>query len=134
MKKNEKVPPKLWYFLNEDKNVVPFTGTYAELEEMLGEGANKRVREDDVGEYWVSTVFLHVDYPGDMFFETMVFGHKEDGEIDFREQYCDRYRTWDEAVEGHNRTVEALKRGELDLYGHENDDAEDDLSKLSEGS
>lgn len=49
----------------------------------------------------VSTVFLSVDHAHDgapVLFETVIFGGPLNGE-----QW--RYRTWDEAVEGHRRAV-----------------------------
>ena len=61
---------------------------------------NRRVAATDVGEYWISTVFLGIDhnYTPDgppLLFETMV---KKNGNfLDYRV----RYVTWDEAVEGH---------------------------------
>ena len=51
----------------------------------------------------VSTVFLGLDHgfgaEEPVLFETMIFG----GEYD---EYCERYCTWDEAVEGHAKAVE----------------------------
>jgi len=51
---------------------------------------------------FISTVFLLVDHSfdhcGPVLFETMVFGGEADGE-----QW--RYRTWDEAVEGHESAI-----------------------------
>jgi len=67
----------------------------------------KRVAADNVGEAWVSTVFLvlnHswiVDGPP-LIFETMVFDGPHDG-------FCDRYSTWDEAAAGHARVVANLQ-------------------------
>jgi hypothetical protein len=64
----------------------------------------RRVALTVVGKVTVSTMFLGVDYGwGDkrLLFETMVFGGDDD--------HCERYSTWDEALEGHNKTVEMLK-------------------------
>lgn len=74
---------------------------------------NRRVAEtildldDDVR---VSTVFLGIDHswagPPPIVFETMIFGGKHD-------QYQDRYSTWKQAEEGHERAVKIAK-GEMD--------------------
>jgi hypothetical protein len=62
--------------------------------------------EDDVS---VSTVWLGMDHGHDggvpVIFETMVFGGDHDN-------YCERYTAETEAYAGHNRVVEALKKGE----------------------
>ena len=55
----------------------------------------------------ISTIFLGIDHAfggetGPILFETMVFGGKHD-------QYQDRYRTWDEAVNAHKNIVEMVK-------------------------
>jgi len=77
---------------------------------MWFETADRRVANDHVGDKRVSTVFLGIDHNfGDegppLLFETMVFG-----EGSFSEQACDRYSTWEEAVEGHARMVDSLKQ------------------------
>ena len=38
-------------------------------------------------------------------FETMVFGKDKNGKCDYRDQECERYTTWDEAIKGHNKMV-----------------------------
>lgn len=66
----------------------------------------RKVAHDMVGEARVSTVFLGLDHNWDegepILFETMVFSGKRDGEME-------RYSTWDEAIDGHNRIVESLR-------------------------
>lgn len=59
---------------------------------------NRTVAWDEVDGRIVSTVCLPFALDGPMF-ETMVFG----------EEICKRYRTVEEAREGHRRTVEDLK-------------------------
>lgn len=53
----------------------------------------------------ISTVFLGLDHNfgagNPLWFETMIFPSDSWGEID-----CDRYETYDEALEGHKRMVE----------------------------
>lgn len=58
------------------------------------------------GDVRISTVFLGLDHSfgmGDtpILFETMIFGLKD--------EYCERYSTWDEAEAGHRVAVEFAK-------------------------
>jgi len=71
----------------------------------------KILRQEDVGDYWVSTVWIgidhglhrvHPDYPL-MIFETMVF-KGEESDLD-----CERYSTEAEALAGHERMVEKVR-------------------------
>jgi hypothetical protein len=66
------------------------------------------VKETDLPDYWVSTVFLGLDHQyGDgppLVFETMVFNRT--GESDL----CQRYSSWDDAVTGHDAVVSRLTR------------------------
>lgn len=63
----------------------------------------KIVKQENVGGFHVSTVFLGLDHAWGggtpLLFETMVFGGPGD-------QSQDRYSTWDEAMAGHIATVE----------------------------
>lgn len=67
-----------------------------------------RIGSDHVGDAWVSTVWLGIDhgfgYGAPILFETMVFG----GEFD---EWCLRYQTRAEALDGHRRVVAALQAG-----------------------
>lgn len=76
------------------------------------ETADRRVALDKVHGYRVSTVFLGIDHSfGEdhvpLIFETMVFA--EDVETDWSGELMYRYRTWDEAAEGHKMVVSAIK-------------------------
>ena len=67
------------------------------------------VKQEEIGDARVSTVFLGID-PGFGFasrarlFETRVFGGKFD-------DWQQKYTTWEEAEEGHAALVECLKAG-----------------------
>jgi len=68
---------------------------------------DRRVADDLVGPYRVSTVFLVIDHDFSfkgppVLFETMVFGRETD--------YQDRYCTWDAAVAGHTKAVKLYRR------------------------
>jgi hypothetical protein len=95
------------FYILKGKEVVPVEDVL-EWGRFFGDGDKRRVAWTDFGENnYVSTVFLGLDHSfGEgppLIFETMVFG----GELD---QEQDRYSTWDEAVEGHNRMVERVKK------------------------
>lgn len=66
------------------------------------ETADRHVALDKVGDVTVSTVFLGLDHSfgagAPLLFETMIFGGQHD-------DYCDRYATRAEAVEGHMRAL-----------------------------
>lgn len=70
--------------------------------------ASRVVRQDMVGNVFVSTVFLGLDHGWregpPVLFETMIFGGP-------RAQETHRYCTWDEAEAGHKRILEELKSG-----------------------
>ena len=65
--------------------------------------------------YLVSTVNLYIavdEYP----FETMVFKCNSHGKvIDYTDLYCERYKTFKEAIEGHEMICCQLEDGELEL-------------------
>ena len=55
----------------------------------------------------ISTVFLGLNHAyraedDPILFETMIFGGKDD-------QYCERYTTWNDAIQGHRRIVKMVK-------------------------
>lgn len=82
----------------------------------LQESGNKIIKQEDVivgdKKYWVSTVFLGLNYTwGDgepTLFETMVFDRTEDpkswGDVDM-----ERYSTKEDALKGHEKMVNSLK-------------------------
>jgi len=72
---------------------------------------SKRVAENEVDHYWVSTVFLSIDHAfldgPPVLWETMVFD-RETGESDL---YCEGYASREAAMQGHARVVAALLAG-----------------------
>jgi hypothetical protein len=92
------------YYILKDKEVVMVPDMTEWAEKF--ENENRRVGADDVGDHFISTVFLGIDhnFSGDgppLVFETMVFKHGEWSELDMK-----RYSTWDEAETGHKEMVE----------------------------
>lgn len=69
-------------------------------------GPQKRVAETKVGDAWISTVWLGLDYSFGsgvpLIFETMVFGGEYDGRLL-------RWATEDSAIRGHEAVVEMVK-------------------------
>lgn len=94
------------YYLNEDKTYRP-----ADVMEwaMQFETMDRHIGCDNVLGKKVSTIWLGLDHgfceDRPMIFETMVFS-EYDGGTDI---YMDRYSTWDEAVEGHQKAIEWVK-------------------------
>ncbi len=108
-----------YYKLDGHKNVVPCT--LDELQDFFS--PDKVVKQQDVGNKLVSTVFLMMDcrYPSHegeyenykpLVFETMI----KDIPTGEWENYQARYCTYQEALAGHNAIVELLKQG-LSLDG-----------------
>jgi hypothetical protein len=70
----------------------------------------KVVQQDQVGKYWVSTVWLglnHAFASKPMYFETMVFLGEG---VATDEQDCERYETEAEAKEGHKAMVKKYSK------------------------
>jgi hypothetical protein len=71
------------------------------------EGNDRMVKNDRVGPYTVSTVFLAIDHSygigRPLLFETMIF------KGNWVDVFCTRYSTWDEAVSGHLHAIETAK-------------------------
>ena len=69
---------------------------------------------DNLGDYFVSTVQLTIEHPwnnetGGYWYETMIFP-VVDGKTNFCEIYCDRYKTEQEAVRGHQKALDYLAK------------------------
>lgn len=113
MKKKDK------YILDENNNVI--TADLMTWAIFLEEQRDRRiVKKDTIGELQVSTVFIGLDhklsfieerddpdYKPDIF-ETMVF--KDGSDI-----YCDRYATWKEAEEGHQKAIAWVEAGCIEV-------------------
>jgi hypothetical protein len=78
------------------------------------EGMKERViKQDRVGDLFVSTVFLGLDYAWDnrepILFETMIFRDTPKSEYPHEDIYQNRYHTYDEALTAHEKLVEDIK-------------------------
>jgi len=97
----------MWYRGNKEGGTEECS--VEEYIEFISDWENKVVKQEHVGKYWVSTVFLGLDHRdgGDgppILFETMVF---TDGDAD--EDTMVRYTTREEALIGHKVEVARLK-------------------------
>lgn len=104
-----------------------------EWAEWIEKGTNRRIAYTEVGPFFVSTVFLGLDHSfgigAPLLYETMAF-EREDSDLEVPgytspdgtvrpprtvktkrslDGYGDRYSTREEALAGHERTVNALK-------------------------
>lgn len=107
------------------KKAVPFEGADADSPEGIKkliewgrsfEISNRRVAQEQVGKYWISTVFLGLDHGwGDgppMLFETMAFKGKSGRAR--KSVYQDRCSTWEEAEEMHKKAVALARDGTIE--------------------
>jgi len=100
----------LYYTLDKDNNAVKCSlQEWADLYENTDGRDRRLVGHDHYDNKMISTVFLGLDhnyFGGEpLIFETMIFDEAgEDG-------YMERYSTWVEAKEGHNRAIQWVKNG-----------------------
>ena len=109
---NQKDPLKkpMYYILDENKNPIPVEDVN-EWARMFDKTVDRIVKKTTTSNnHYVSTVFLGLDHswtPGTIhIFETIIFS--EDKDVD---EYQERYSTWQEAEEGHDKIVKSLKDG-----------------------
>lgn len=95
---------KYWAYKLVDK--VPVKCTLEEISNI-----DRRIQRDEYNGVIVSTVFLPFDHSfneeGPILFETLVFGGKNDG-------LMRRYKTYDEAVDGHNEICYFINKESID--------------------
>jgi len=83
------------------------------------------IKKDDINDKQISTIFLVIDHDYSGFlhkcktykplvFETMVFSKNTS-----LYKYCERYRTYDDALNGHNEIIRKLKE-EISLNENNN--------------
>ena len=95
----------MWYTL--DNNNKPIAATsITEAAKWLDENLERKVvKQDYVGDVWVSTVFLGLDHAWNsdipVLWETMIFGGEHD-------QYQERYTSYEDAVKGHQTALNLI--------------------------
>jgi hypothetical protein len=103
----------LYYKLDKNNKVIPCS--LMEWAKFLEDGKNTRrkiVKQSEINDKWISTVFIGLDHQwmedGPLhIFETMVFDSKKCG----KDIYLDRYSTWNEALLGHEKAIQWVKDG-----------------------
>ena len=93
-----------WYIL--DKNNKPIRSTIVDCGEWLKENPERKaVKQEHIGDIFISTVFLGLDHAWDsdvpVLWETMIFGGEND-------QYQDRYTSIKDALEGHKKALNLI--------------------------
>lgn len=93
----------MWYLLDANHEPVPEPDWFKVARFM--ESSERIVLQHEIGECFVSTVFLCIDhnFGGDkpVLFETLVYG----GPLD---DHMERYTTWSDAVAGHMGILRVL--------------------------
>lgn len=97
-----------YYILDAQHRVIQ-TEDLAEWSSFFSHFENRVVKQENIGNLRVSTVFLGLDHDwsttgSPLVFETMIFVDSGYAEI-----YCDRCSTWDEALSMHEKAVEHAK-------------------------
>jgi hypothetical protein len=92
-----------------DRKGRPISDTLA-WARLFEDKSYKVLKQEMVGPYWVSTVWLGLDHRfgigPPLIFETMVFWRGENPQPDSFEEDQERYSTEEEALTGHARIVE----------------------------
>jgi len=95
----------MWYILDKDnKPIESNIIDYSEWEEKNPE--LKAVKQDYIGDIFVSTVFLGLDHGYDdipILWETMIFNGEHD-------QYQERYASIEEAIKGHETALKLVNK------------------------
>lgn len=104
-----KMKQNLYYILDQNNNPVPVPDVKDWA--LMFDRENRVVKKTTTTHnHYVSTVFLGLDHSWVegvvLLFETMIFS--EDKDVD---EYQERYSTWQEAEEGHNKIVKELEAG-----------------------
>ena len=99
----------LYYILDQNNNPVPVPDVKDWA--LMFDRENRVVKKTTTTHnHYVSTVFLGLDHSWTedkvLLFETMIFS--EDKDVD---EYQERYSTWKEAEEGHDKIVAELEAG-----------------------
>jgi hypothetical protein len=103
----------LMHYILIDRRVVECADLlqWAKWFELATKDGSRHIAKTDIGEHWISTVFLGLDHNffhhgPPILFETMVFSQKGDFRSD---ETMQRYATYEEAERGHNRLVEMVR-------------------------
>ncbi len=96
-----------WYILNKNNKPIPKPALDASA--WLQKNDHRRiVKQDQVGDIFISTVFLGLDHAwdkaqGPILWETMIFGGEHD-------EYQERYTSHEDALEGHEKALTLITK------------------------
>ena len=100
-----------WYILDENNKPVKSASVIEAAEWLDKNPERKAVKQEHIDDIFISTVFLGLDhaFPWDkdktpVLWETMIFGGEHD-------QYQDRYTSYEDALEGHQKAINFIKTG-----------------------
>jgi len=96
----------MWYILDKDNK--PVKSTIIQHGEWIeANPERKAVKQEHIGDIFVSTVFLGLDHAWNsdipVLWETMIFGGEHD-------QYQDRYTSVEDALEGHKLALTLITK------------------------
>jgi hypothetical protein len=95
-----------WYILDNNNKPIPATSIIEAAEWLEKNPERKAVKQENIGDIFVSTVFLGLDHAWNsttpILWETMIFGGEHD-------QYQERYTSHEDALKGHEFAVELVK-------------------------
>jgi hypothetical protein len=96
----------MWYTL--DENNKPIKSTIIQYSEWIEKNPERKaVKQEHIGDAFISTVFLGLDHAWDseipVLWETMIFGGEHD-------QYQDRYTSYEDALEGHQTALTLITK------------------------
>lgn len=105
------IDDKPYYAILEGHNVLPVDNIF--IWGKWFETANRVVEKTKIGPFEISTVFLGINHAffstkKQLWFETMIFGMKNNVD-DVVSRFCERYETWDDAVEGHKYAISLVR-------------------------
>lgn len=106
-----------YYILDENGKTVA-TDDVLEWARFIEKPINKILKQDDIDDYKVSTVFLGIDHNfadsgAPILWETMVFKRGYNGKVNFMDLYQQRYPTRAAALKGHKKAMILVKSGKL---------------------
>ena len=96
-----------WYILEENNKPIKATSVIEAAEWLEKNPEKKAVKQEHIGDIFISTVFLGLDHAWDsdvpVLWETMIFGGEHD-------QYQDRYTSYEDALEGHQTALNLVNK------------------------
>jgi hypothetical protein len=97
----------MWYTLDENNKPIKVTSLIEAVEWMENNPERKAVKQEHIGDVFISTVFLGLDHSFQsdkpVLWETMIFGGDHD-------QYQERYTSYEDALLGHQIALNLVNK------------------------